>query len=599
MSRPFTFIPSRIKLSFVNSFLEESMAKYKMDHDDILFTLNDVLNVSRHEKYGFDANSVKEILIEQDKFVENEIFPSRQKADEEGVRMTDEGVKVPECIKSVNKSYYDMGWFALGMPEEVGGSPVPEALAAACRSLGQGANTAWSMYPGLSKGCFNVLRLVGDDYVKSTYLEKMITGVWGGTMCLTESGAGSDVGNLKSTAKPIEGKDNWYHVKGTKIFISSGESDLYENNIHLVLARTPGSPEGTKGISLFLVPRYRVNDDGSLGPGNDVKCTSFEHKMGIHASATCVMNFGDHDDCEGYMIGNECEGMQNMFIMMNEARLDVGMQGESQANLAFELTKQYVNERVQFKQEIVKHPDVAKALLKMRAMARGLRAITLYATDLIDCAHDDKQAHDLLGFMTPICKSFCSDQGYLVATEAVQAHGGYGYCSEYGVEQFVRDTKIAKIYEGTNGIQAIDFVMRKILKDGGKTYGHVFGMIKADVEKLSDDFSTQKAQFAEAMQLAEKAMGYLAGLAGEKKMNRVLQSAKDFLDLSSHLIVAWRLLVAGHVAADQLAAGTGNKEFLETKIVDFKIYCSQYLPQVLALSTSILNMDEDILEYSI
>ena len=576
------------------------MAKYKMDQQDILFTLNDVLNISRHEKYGFDTSAVQEIIREQDKWVENEVFPTRQASDAEGVRMEDGQVKVPACLHAANRGYYDMGWFALGMPEEVGGTPVPEALAAACRSLGQGANTAWSMYPGLSKGAFNVLRLVGDDYVRKTYLEKMITGKWGGTMCLTEAGAGSDVGNLKSTAKPIEGKEGWYSIKGTKIFISSGESDLYENNIHLVLARTPEGDAGTKGISLFLVPRFKVNDDGSCGANNDVKCTSFEHKMGIHASATCVMNFGDHDQCEGYLIGQEFEGMQNMFIMMNEARLDCGMQGESQANLAFELTKQYVEQRVQFKTEIGHHPDVKKMLLKMRALGRGMRALILYSADVIDTAHDNPEDLDLLGLLTPVCKSFCSEQGFNVAVDAVQAHGGYGYCTEYGVEQFIRDTKIATIYEGTNGIQAIDFVMRKILKDQGKTYSRVMEMIQTDLHRLGDDLKSEKDQFAQALESAQKAMGYLATMAANKNMNMVLQSAKDFLDLSAHLFVAWRLMVAGQIAQQLLAQKqASDSDYLQSKIIDFKVYCSQFLPQVVALSSAIVNLDEDITTYKI
>lgn len=573
------------------------MAKYKMDQEDILFTLNDVLNISKREKYGFDASSVKEILIEQDKWVENEVWPTRQKSDEEGVRMTDEGVKVSECLHQATRGYYDMGWYALGVSEDIGGTPVPEALAAACRSLAQGANTAWSMYPGLTKGAMSVLRLVGDDYIKKTYIEKMITGVWGGTMCLTEAGAGSDVGALKTTAKPIDGKDRWYKIKGTKIFISSGESDLYENNIHLVLARTPGAEEGTKGISLFAVPRYKVNDDGSVGESNDVKCASFEHKMGIHASATCVMNFGDNDNCEGYLVGKEFEGMQNMFIMMNEARLDCGIQGESQANLAYELTKQYVNERVQFKQEIVKHPNVRKMLLKMRAMGRGMRSLILYTADVIDEAHDDKSKESLVGLLTPICKSFCSEQGFNVSVDAVQAHGGYGYCTEYGVEQFVRDTKIATIYEGTNGIQAIDFLMRKTLKDGGKTLGGVIEMIQADLSK--QEAGNAKTQFEKALGSAQKAMGFITEHAQNKNMNHVLQSAKDFLDLSAHLVVAWRLMVASQIAAQKLADGDANKEYLESKIVDFKVYCSQYLPLVSAHANAIVNMDEDITQFSV
>ena len=576
------------------------MAVYKTDHEDILFNLNDVLNVSQFEKYGFDAISVKEILIECDKFVENEIYPTRQKSDEEGVKVTPDGVKVSECLHKANKGYYEMGWYALGLPEDIGGTPVPEALSAACRSLAMGANTAWSMYPGLTKGAMNVMRLVGDDYIKNTYVPKIMEGTWGGTMCLTEPMAGSDVGNLKSTAKPISGKEGWYKIKGTKIFISSGESDLYENNIHLVLARTPEGEPGTKGISLFVVPRFKLNDDGSVGESNDVNCPSVEHKMGIHASATSVLNFGDNDNCEGYLIGNEFEGMQNMFIMMNEARLDCGMQGESQANLAYELTKQYVTERNQFKTEIINHPDVRKMMLKMRAMSRGLRSLILYTANLFDKAEEDKKFHDYVGLLTPICKSFCSEQGFNVAVDAVQAHGGYGYCTEYGIEQFVRDTKIATIYEGTNGIQAIDFVMRKILKDKGETLKALSQEIFESSNRLADEFTFEKGIFSRAFAASQEAMGYIGKHAANGNMNFVLQSAKDFLDLSAHIVVAWRLMKSAMIAHEQLADASGErKEFLESKIVDFKIYCSQYLVQSVATAKSIISVEEDFSKYQI
>ncbi|MFT6633234.1 MAG: alkylation response protein AidB-like acyl-CoA dehydrogenase [Bacteriovoracaceae bacterium] len=576
------------------------MAVYKTDQRDILFNLNEILNVSQFEKYGFDESAVKEILIECDKFVENEIYPTRQKSDEEGLKLTDKGIIVPECLHKLNKGFYEMGWYALGQPEEIGGSPVPEALSAACRSLTMGANTAWSMYPGLTKGAMNVMRIVGDEYIKSTYIPKIMEGTWGGTMCLTEAGAGSDVGNLKTTAKPIEGREGWFKIRGTKIFISSGDSDLYENNIHLVLARTPDGGSGTKGISLFVVPKFRVKDDGNCGELNDVNCTSFEHKMGIHCSATCVLNFGDNDNCEGYMIGNEFEGMQNMFIMMNEARLDCGMQGESQASLAYELTKQYVTERVQFKTEIINHPDVRKNMLKMRAMSRGLRAITLYTANLFDKAEIDEKYHDYIGLLTPICKSFCSEQGFNVAVDAVQAHGGYGYCTEYGIEQFVRDTKIATIYEGTNGIQAIDFVMRKILKDGGKAFKNLSEEIFHTSNNLSDDFTFEKGVFSKAFAASQEAMGFIGKHAKNKEMSMVLQSCKDFLDLSAHIVVAWRLMEGASVASDKLADAQGDeKNFLESKIVDFKIYCSQYLVHSISIAKSIVSLQDDISKYKI
>lgn len=574
------------------------MAVYKADQQDILFNLNDVLNISQFEKYGFDATSVKEIIIECDKFVENEIYPTRQESDAIGVKMTDDGVKVPECLIKVNKSFYDMGWYALGLPEDIGGSPVPEALATACQSLFQGANTAWSMYHGLTKGAMNVMRFVGDEYIKSTYIPKIMAGTWGATMCLTEAGAGSDVGNLTSTAKPIDGKDGWYKIKGTKIFISSGESDLYENNIHLVLARTPEGKGGTRGISLFVVPRFKVKEDGNSGESNDVVCTSFEHKMGIHCSVTSVLNFGDNDNCEGYLIGNEFEGMQNMFIMMNEARLLCGMQGESQANLAYELTKQYVSERVQFKTEIINHPDVKKTMLKMRAMSRGLRSLILYTSNLFDKAEEDKKYDDYVGLLTPICKSFGSEQGFNVSVEAVQAHGGYGYCTEYGIEQFVRDTKIATIYEGTNGIQAIDFVLRKILKDEGKSFKLLAEEIFKSSNNLGDEFTFEQGVFSRAFAASQEAMGYIGKKAKNKEMNFVLQSCKDFLDLTSHIVVAWRLMESAMIANKKLAQATGDeKAYLETKIVDFKIYCSQYLVHSIAIAKSITSMEDDMTKY--
>ena len=577
------------------------MAKYKSDHRDILFNLIDVLNVTQFEEYGFDEAAIKEILIEYDKFVENEIFPTREKSDEEGVKLTDQGVQAPDNLKALTKSFYEMGWFALGQPEEIGGSPCPSALASLCLSLSTAANTAWSMYPGLSKGAMNVIKKVGDDFAKSTFIEPMITGRWGGTMNLTEPQAGSDVGAVKTTAKPIDGKDGWYNIKGTKIFISGGDNDIYENIVHLVLARTPGAPEGTKGLSLFIVPKTKLNDDGSLGESNDVKCTGVEHKMGIHASATCVLNYGDNDNCEGYLIGKEFEGMQNMFIMMNEARLDCGIQGEAQANLAYEMTKQYVMERSQFKTEIINHPDVKRMMLKMRAMTRGLRSLILYTSNLFDRAKHDEKLEPVIGLLTPICKSFCSDRGFDVAVDAVQAHGGYGYCTEYGVEQFVRDIKIASIYEGTNGIQAMDFVMRKILKDGGATLKLLSEEIFKTSNNLDDSFTFERGQFSKALGAAQDAMGFIGKKAKNNEMNHVMQNCMDFLDLSAHIVVAWRLMVSANIAIKKLdsAGSDDEKQYLQTKIDDFRIYCAQYLPHAVAKAKTITSFEEDITKYAL
>ena len=576
------------------------MAKYKTDYRDILFNLLDVLKITEHEEYGFDAAAVKEILTEYDKFVENEIYPTRQISDEEGVKLTADGVKVPECLQAPHKAFHEMGWFALGFPEDIGGTPVPEALNATCTSLATGANCAWMMYPGLTGSNLNVLRLKGDEYIKNTFIEPIITGRWGGTMCLTEAGAGSDVGALKTTAKPVEGKEGWYKIKGSKIFISSGDNDLYENMIHLVLARTPGAPEGTKGISLFVVPKYKVNDDGSLAGSNDVKAAGIEHKMGIHASATCVMNFGDDDNCEGYLIGGELNGMATMFIMMNEARLYCGIQGEAQANLAYLMATDYAKERGQFGQEIVNHPDIKRTLLKMRAQARGMRALCLYTANLFDLAKKDEKYEDYIGLLTPVCKAHCSDQGFNVAVDAVQVHGGYGYCAEYGIEQFVRDTKIASIYEGTNGIQAIDFVMRKILKDGGKALSQISEEIVGSVNSLDADFASEQQRFGSALKAAQEVMEFVGSKAKSNQMNHVLQSCTDFLGLYSQILVAWRLMESAKIAKESLASASGDeKQFLESKIVDFKVYCTHYLTHAVAMAKTITSSEDDITAFDI
>ena len=575
------------------------MANYKSDQKDILFNLLDVLNITQFEQYGFDETSVKEIITEYDKFVENEIFSAREDGDVKGVELTESGVKVPKSFHKLTKGFYEMGWYALGQPEEFGGAPCPEALSSSCLSLSTGANTSWSMYPGLSKGAMNVIRMVGDDFSKKTFIPPMMEGRWGGTMNLTEAGAGSDVGALKSTAKPIDGKEGWYKIKGSKIFISSGDNDLYENIVHLVLARTPGAPEGTKGLSLFITPKFKVNDDGSVGESNDVSCSKVEHKMGIHGSATCVLNYGDNDNCEGYLVGKEGEGIQNMFIMMNEARLDCGIQGEAQANLAYMMTEQFVKERVQFKTEIINHPDVRRMMLRMRALSRGMRALTLYTSNLFDLAKQDPKYEAYIGLLTPICKSFCSEKGFDVAVEAVQCHGGYGYCHEYGVEQFVRDTKIASIYEGTNGIQAIDFVMRKILKDGGKALREISGDIFKTSNNLDDKFSFERGVFSKVLGAAQDAMGLIGKKAKNNEMSFVLQNCKDFLDMASHIVVAWRLMESAVIADKKLGAGEGDKAFLQSKVDDFRIYCAHILPQATAHAKTIVSFEDDILSYQV
>jgi alkylation response protein AidB-like acyl-CoA dehydrogenase len=570
------------------------MAKYKTDLRDVFFNLFENLKVQDHmSDYG--ENDLKDIISQFDKFAENEIYTCRVDGDEIGVKLTkDKGVVVPPSFQKAKEQYYQNGWFALGYPEDIGGMPAPHSINFACNSIYVGANVAFSMYSGLSQGAMNVILQVGSQELKDKFVPSMMEGRWGGTMCLTEPGAGSDVGASKTTATPND--DGTYSIKGVKIFISSGESDLYENNIHLVLARTPGSEEGTKGLSLFVVPRFEINEDNSNGEFNNVVCTKIEEKMGIHGSATCELTFGGQGDCKGWLIGNEHEGIVNMFIMMNEARLLCGIQGESQANLAYQLTEQYAKERSQFGKEIINLPDVKRMLLKMRAMSRGMRSLILYTSNLFDLEKKgDHLAEKELALLTPVCKAFCTDEGFQVCVDAIQVHGGYGYCSEYGIEQFARDTKIATIYEGTNGIQAMDFVMRKILKDGGETFKALGEkIVKSLSHPQAGKWKAESAMLAASMQKAQSILENYGQKAGAKNFDAVLASSTDFLTYCGNLIVAWRLLDGAIVASESMdGASDEDKRYYESKVTDFKIFCQHYLSRNNGIAQSILNFEQD------
>lgn len=574
------------------------MAKYKTDLKDVNFNLFKMCKIQDvASEFGYGEAELKDILLQFDKFVENEIYPTRTKGDVEGVHFVDGKVKVPDCFEPLNQKFYENGWYALGYEEEIGGMPAPHALKIACYSMAIGANVSWSMYYGLTQGAMNVILKVGSEDQKNLYVPKMMEGTWGGTMCLTEPGAGSDVGNAKTTAKPLG--DGKYAINGVKIFISSGESNLYQNNIHLVLARTPGAPEGTKGLSLFIVPRFRIAD----GTSNNVKCTKLEEKMGLHGQATCELTFGQDGECVGELIGNEFDGMANMFIMMNEARLLCGLQGESQANLSYMLTEQYARERSQFGTEIVNLPDVKRMLLKMRSTSRGLRALCLYTANLFDLAHKgDKAAEAEIALFTPICKSFCSDEGFAVTIDAIQCHGGYGFCSEYGIEQFARDTKIATIYEGTNGIQAIDFVTRKILKDRAQTFFAVGKKIQAAMAREeAKAWPHETSMIGKSMEMSEKVLEKFSKMAMSKNEMGVLAHATDFLNYCGNLVLSWLLLEHAIIAANDMksASNEEDKKFYQSKIDDFKVFCQYQLTRNIGLANSILNFDEDLTRISV
>jgi len=570
------------------------VAQYQTDMRDLHFNLFEVNRV-QETLPGVQEDDLKVILNEYDKFVANEIFPTRRLADEEGVKLVNGKVVVPACYLPVKQKFYENGWFGLGMPEAIGGMPAPHAIHLATSSLAAGANVAFDMFTGLTRAALNVILAVGSEEQKNVYCEKIMAGEWGGTMCLTEAGAGSDVGAVATVATSIgNGK---YKIKGTKIFISAGESELFNNNIHLVLARTPSAPPGTKGLSLFIVPRFKINSDGSLAGSNNVLCTKVEEKMGLHGSPTCELNFGLTGECVGELIGKECDGMTNMFIMMNEARLMCGMQGESQANLAYMLTLQYARERMQFGSELCKMPDVKRMLLRMRSLARGMRSLILYTANLFDLAHQGREEAELeLALLTPICKAWCTEEGFNVAVEAIQVHGGYGYCSEYGIEQFARDIKITSIYEGTNGIQAMDFVMRKILKDKGVAFKNVGKKIATLLAgPAAQAWPSECAQFGKCMTQASKILEKFGEAAAKNKIENILEHTYNFLMYSGNLVVGWKLLEHATLAQKSLASASAeDKLYYLSKVQDFHFFCQNQLSKNDGLYYAMFNSDFNV-----
>jgi alkylation response protein AidB-like acyl-CoA dehydrogenase len=560
------------------------MAQFKWDSKDIEFNLFDCLQ-TQNLPFGLTREDQLNIFQEFATFVQREIFPLRSTSDASGAKWTPEGVKTPQGFIESTRKFYDNGWFSLGFHESAGGTPVPRALSIACSSIATGANISWYLYPMLARGAANVIHLVGSSEQKNTYLEPMVTGRFGGTMCLTEPGAGSDVGNLRSTATPLGG--DRYSIQGTKIFITSGDNDIYENIVHLVLARTPGAPAGTKGLSLFIVPKFKMDSQRKITGSNDVVCAKIEEKMGLHGSATCELVFGKNGNCEGWLIGKEFDGMKNMFIMMNEARLDCGVQGEAQTNLAYEMTLQYTKEREQFGKVILEHPDVCKTMLKMRAMGRGMRALCLYTANLFDTTQEDSE----IGLLTPICKAYTTDQAMLQTSEAVQMHGGYGFCSEYGIEQFMRDTKISAIYEGTNGIQSVDFVTRKILKDGGATLKKLQGKIGATLQEAQTKklFSEELKTFSDASRIFQNGLQQLAQWGAQSETSKVLLHTTELLRLAGHIVVSWRLLDHALLAQDKLSQTSQSSQlaFYQSKIIDFQVFVAYFLPDAYAIEKTL------------
>lgn len=573
------------------------MPSYRAPVEDTLFLLNDVLAIHRYDNLpGFSdasADVVEAVLNEGGKLAAEIFSPLNLSGDQEGcTRREDGSVATPKGFKAAYDAYAAGGWMGLSVPEEFGGQGLPHVLNTAMQEFVSGANLALGMYPGLTQGAVAALLVHGSDEQKKTYLPKMVEGAWTGTMNLTEPHCGTDLGLLKTKAVP--NGDGSYSLTGTKIFISAGEHDLSENIVHLVIARIEGAPMGTKGISLFVVPKFLVNADGSLGERNAVSCGSLEHKMGIHGNATCVMNY---DGARGWLVGEENRGLAAMFVMMNEARLAVGVQGLGQSEVAYQNAVAYARERLQGRaltgakapekaaDPIIVHPDVRRTLMQIRAFNEAGRALILWTALNSDIAHrsqdagERQAADDMLGLMTPVVKGVLTDRGFANAVEAQQMFGGHGYVEEWGMSQFVRDARIAMIYEGANGIQAMDLIGRKLPKDGGRAMMTFLTEVQTFIKDHGEDEAMKPfvAPLQPALNDLQGAVMWLMQNAFSKPDNAGA-GATDLMHLLGNVVLGY---MWGRIAKAALArkAEGSDVERMDAKLVLGRFFMERMLPE--------------------
>jgi alkylation response protein AidB-like acyl-CoA dehydrogenase len=566
------------------------MPSYTAPVKDMQFLLHDVLKISEADIPGYadlDQGFTQAVLDEAAKVAQDILTPLNAIGDKEGCHLENGVVRTPTGFKAAFDTLREGGWMSLDAAPEYGGQGLPYLMHTAVNETFVSANMAFNMYQGLTHGAYTAILAHGTDEQKRQWLPKMVTCEWTGTMNLTEPHCGTDLGMMRTRAEPQA--DGSYRITGQKIFISAGDHDMASNIVHLVLAKAPGGGEGTKGISLFIVPKILVNDDGSLGNRNAVSVGKVEEKMGIHGNSTCVMNY---DGATGWLLGDLHKGMKAMFTMMNEARLGVGLQGYAVAEAAYQNSLAYAKDRLQGRDvtgvknpngpadPLIVHPDIRRNLMEQKSFVEGARAFTYWGATMIDRAHaGDEAADGMIGLLTPVLKGFVTDKGFEMSVAAQQVYGGHGYIEEWGMSQFARDARIAMIYEGANGVQALDLVGRKLATDGGKHVMSFFEMVKAECKAHEGDDRMKglvEPLKAASKQLQQAGMYFMQN--GMKNPNAALAGSYDFMHMMGHVCLGlmWtRMAKAAYLALD---AGTADRDFYQSKIATGRFYMARQLP---------------------
>jgi len=578
---------------------------YKVPLKDIKFVTERVLDMPTHytkftKGQNTDPETLEAIYEEAAKFCENEIQPLNKVGDEVGCKFENGEVTTPPGFKEAYNSFVENGWPALTGPVEYDGQGMPESVGLVMMEMMIACNHSWSMYPGLSSGAIKTIYTHAPQEMKDRFMPPMVAGKWTGTMCLTEPHCGSDLGLLKTFAEET-GEEGVYNITGSKIFISSGEHDMADNIVHIVLARLPGAPEGIKGISLFIVPKFNVNDDGSVGDRNAVTCGSIEEKMGIHGNSTCVINF---DGAKGYLISEPHKGMRAMFTFINESRLGVAMHGQAHSEVSFQKALTYAKDRLQFRTKprkdeskpadpIIGHPDVRRMLLTQKAFAEGGRMLNMYCGQLVDIEQSEdfseserEHADTMLAVLTPIAKGFLSETSLEATNYGIQVLGGHGFVKEWGMEQEVRDARISQLYEGTTGIQGLDLLGRKILGTRGKVLKPLVKEVEAFIkENRRNKFAKQLKPYMSTWESLTRSIG----MSAMRDTDEVNAAAVDYLMMAGYTTIAFFWAKAAVEAEKAIAEGAPEPEFYKAKIATADFYFQRIMPRVLGHEAAIKN----------